>query len=861
MKFLNRSLCICLIISLFILNLAGTVLADDSQSEDTYKKTEITTKQALINESDSLINAVIGHPLRGIKRAEFISDIVDILNSKPLENSKGSFKDVQENSEYAGYIYKAVELGLIEKSEAFRPDDNITFDEALTVIVKMLGYGDYAKLTGGYPTGYRKAADYAGILKKVEVSTGELGIDNEKILILNALNARLLEFDGNYKQAVSEDTFLMRYYDIESIQGILVSSQINLYSKDIDKETSKIVIGNIALNTENTEDYNRLIGYDVIAYYDNDQNAVSVTVSEENTVVSFDAEDTSFTSGGILQYNPESKTYRSKLDGEYIVLYNGIFTDRGINALLEDAWGGFELIDNDDDDEFEVVNFKQAGYINVKSISRDHTVVFDINSDENKLDFADESGIYNIYDQEAEIRFLDIEQGDIFQVYASEDGKYITAFKLSDTVSGMIERMSEDGIYIDGVLYKTTPYFEKYYLDTASPGTHGSFAVSDDNRIVCVNEDPTKMQYGYLVRVLNDIDRNENPLLRIFTEDGKFIKCYLSDKVKIDGLTVKQQDSYYVLSSHIDELIRFRLDTEGNIKVIDTAETNEGYIAQDKPEEDSLSECVFNTNSFYYKSSVNIMYPSFNVAATKVFVIPTDSSETEEYRVRTNSYFLDGHTYGGLLVYDVDESGNAGAVVIKADTTVPSIPERAVSLVVEKVNMVYNKDTDEIMPMVYGWQDNSYAAYYIDNSISLYKASGEKLGFGDVIRYALEGDVIKNMIIDFDANENVFARNQSADSATFNTGDMGVNYQFGRAYAVENQWIYMTDSDENAFDLKALRNFPVKTNYIAIVDLKERTVTTGSLGDIRTYKNNGTADVVLLRQRALETNACIVYAQ
>lgn len=855
MKFLKKTVAVFLILA------TGLFAVNTAWAEDAYTVTELTARDAAINEADALLAALLGHPARGTTRAEFVADVAELMQLGEAVSETPVFSDVPATSEYAGYINAAAAAGVVAAGTQFRPGDPITIDEAITIIVNMIGYADYAAYAGGYPNGYRAAAEYAQILTQVQTVSGEITAEDAKILLLNALNSRVLELSGSFDQIVSDETFLMQNYDITRMQGILNETPVNsLYTSEVNYDSVLIHVGDTELKmTDNN--YADLLGYNVTAYYDGDGMAVSLTAARNNRVAVAEDWDKAEMSGLNIVLHGEEKRETIRLDEAYVVLYNGGYTTESLEALLEQASGQVEFIDNDRNGRYDVVKVQIAQYIVVEDTSRANELINDKNAAENSIDLSDPDINYTIYDGEEVIRFLDIQEDDVYEVYKSVDGKIITAYKLSERISGVISSTSADGVYIDDVLYETTSYYDTYYADKVVMGTSGTFVLSQSGKLVSFELDATEMKYAYVYRIVRSEEDYTNIIVRMFTEDGENLTLNLADRVRMDGSSYKKEAAYsYMLAFAESELIRYRTDADGLLKYVDTAEEQDGIVTAEKPEDNSLTKCIFAQDTFQYKPDMAAMYPYFNISSTKVFVIPPSAATAEDYIVTGNSFFIDG-TYGGMTVYDVGLSGTAGAVVVRSDDVVPEIAGRAPSFVIESLTQEYNEEEEEVMYIVYGWQDSKFTSYYIDDSVAVTKASGETLGFGDVIRFTAENGIIKKMECDLDANENVFAKNNTS-TAIFNGGVVGVGYQFGRAYSVEGQWVYMTDSPTGWYDMTRLRNFIVNTNNIAIVNLTDKTIKTGTLGDIKTFSNNGSGgDVLLLRQRDLGALSLIVYTR
>ena len=95
-----------------------------------------------------------------IARADFMQYIGRMLKIDENDTDvQQYFYDVPSDHFAYGTVNNLCKMGVIKQGNGyFEPDRNITYDETLTVLVRMLGYGNIAELDGGFPNGYRKIA-------------------------------------------------------------------------------------------------------------------------------------------------------------------------------------------------------------------------------------------------------------------------------------------------------------------------------------------------------------------------------------------------------------------------------------------------------------------------------------------------------------------------------------------------------------------------------------------------------------------------------------------------------------------------------------------------------------------------------
>ncbi len=869
MKLIKSISSILLALSVISCNIPFVFAEGETATGTEVAVTETTKKEALANEAEQLLTVVLGRAPRGVTRAGFISDVAELAKLTSQTVVTPYFTDLPSNREEAAGVHAAVDAGLISGGDTFRPDDRITVNEATKVVVTALGYEQYAQICGGWPSGYAAAADKADVFRNVTRNGTELSVEDAKILLMNMLNSRKVELRGNVVHEVGDTTMLEEKYGMYRTAGILTRTEIaDLYETGIRKSQQIIQIGETSYGTAEGSDYTALLGYSVTAYYNEDNEVVLLSKTEKNKTVTFSVEDTELTGNSRIVHTGINKEYRYDLNDEYAFIYNGGLSERRLADLLETVSGTILMIDNDDDEEYDVVSMMSPTFVTVKSISKTNKLIYDENTAENTIDMSEEDGNFYINGKNGEIRFIDISAGETYEIYASEDDMLITANLVTNNITGKVESVSAEEIKINGVTYETTAYFNTYYRKALKSGSEGSFNISSGGKLINFTSYGTGLKYGYITYASwDDGGQDYQMVVKIYTQDAESERFTITGKIRVDGTTMQINDLYDILVSGgntNEQLVRYSADEENRIKTLDFAELNEAdELGEKKKEDNSLTEYKFAENKFYYKDTVELMYPYFNVSGTTVFVIPNDLRDEEVYKVTNSSFFTDAEEYeGNLKVYNVSESGTAEVVVIKTDQIAPKISKYTNAFVVEKVLKEVNEDGD-VLNKVYGWFDNKYYSYFIDDSISIIKASGEYLGFGDVIRVYVDGDTIKTMICDFDANENVFGRNETTTASEFNGGNRDCMYQLGKAYSITDGFIYLGGgTDGTDMSIPMLRNFAASTSNIVIVDMEEKSVRTGTAADIRTYKNSGDeADTVLIKQRNLATQNLIVYVR
>lgn len=105
------------------------------------------------------------NPNKTVTRAEAATIICNMLGVSGDAGNKISFADVPSNHWATKYISKASELGIISGygNNEFKPNNPVTYEQMVTMLINAWGYSDLAREAGGYPEGYIKVAEELGV--------------------------------------------------------------------------------------------------------------------------------------------------------------------------------------------------------------------------------------------------------------------------------------------------------------------------------------------------------------------------------------------------------------------------------------------------------------------------------------------------------------------------------------------------------------------------------------------------------------------------------------------------------------------------------------------------------------------------
>ena len=194
----------------------------DVEDGNSYK-TAITTlsKLNIINGYD---DGTFG-PKKDITRAEFTKIVVFVLGLDHLQTTTEQFEDLALTHWANTYVKTAFDQGIINGYDdfTFGPDDPVTYEQALKMVVCMLGYQTDAEAKGGYPTGYHSEASTLDLQKGITGVGYSANAPREIVaqIMYNALEVKLRENNGKKWEATNK-TLLKDYLEVYKIKATVV---------------------------------------------------------------------------------------------------------------------------------------------------------------------------------------------------------------------------------------------------------------------------------------------------------------------------------------------------------------------------------------------------------------------------------------------------------------------------------------------------------------------------------------------------------------------------------------------------------------------------------------------------------------
>ncbi len=645
-----------------------------------------------------------------VTRGEFALYVAKLMdyNVSP-SGGQSTFEDVDISTEQGAAIELLVGTGAIDAVDEFNPNEPITYNAAVKILLVTLGYKVAADNNGGFPNGYIKVAAENDLNSGLNVADANaLTKKDVAVILYNALFVYPMELN-NRDYTKSSETVLEKVYNAYEVTGIVTGyGDMSLINQGL--SDTQVSIGNTVYDCI-TPSIKNFVGMKVKAYYTNvrgeGEKLVAFTeMSNQNTVTKFDIDDfDEITSNGIKYYVDGGTTSRTvRVASNATVIYNdrymtsGSLTDIG-NVLDKIYAGDVTLIANDGSGTANVVIINSYKHLLVERVDKKNHRLYlkngkcgDLTGDMIEADPDDID--LEVYMGDTEVTFDDIEVNDAITMKENRDGK---VFYISrNVVTGTIGTISDDEVKIDGETYDISKYVDKKYQS----GDSGTFAMTTDGKflgIIALGEGGSLRDYAYVLNAYTD-PGPEIATLKLYTTAGEVVKYDCASNVSIN----KQKRNFREVEQQvkIGELITYSLNSKGEIATINRPyDASSKYVSTD--EEGNLKLYVNDTEFVkdWNKSSVRyvdgIMGMTFVTEDTVIFAMPRfDDGDENEYRLLKPSD-LENRTYSDVTCYDIDRQGRAGALVI-VENVATSVSMSNNLFFISKINDAVADDGEEV---------------------------------------------------------------------------------------------------------------------------------------------------------------------
>ena len=478
---------------------------------------------------------------KNVTRAYAAKTLAKMVSPELGEISEKPYNDVDTANVYASAIACAKNYGILEDSENFYPDRNVTYRELSEWLSHIIRYDLLNQ------DAYTYAAEHDFFKGLSYAPEKQMTYEEFFVCLENALNAETVGVTFNADGMMiseSENESYLSQHDIVLQKGIVTGAYYMNLNPNIVMGKDEIEINKRRFKMNGTADLS-LFEKAVFAYADCGGNEDKVICawenSKENTVWEIAKSDfESFKDGKISAYD-EKKHYYVKTDSETFVFYNGIYYDRADNIgedMLKKS-ENFEVVDNDRDNIADAVFLHEYQDFAIDGISElSKIIAFMYNNDPIKT----ENGNVTLSMNGKACELSTLQKYNIATIEKitpkNEDAIYNISVS-QDGVNGKVSAKAsdEDGSFyeIDGEKY----YLSKSFEDAIEKGTvkevpeigkSGDFYLSVNGKVAAVKM-LDEAEYGYLRSVFYD-EETDKYFVKMYTDNGKFERFELDSKLK-----------------------------------------------------------------------------------------------------------------------------------------------------------------------------------------------------------------------------------------------------------------------------------------------------------------------------------------
>lgn len=645
-------------------------------------------------------------PEQTITRAEMAKIICKVLDLNVSDATKQIYNDVPLTHWAASYINAISGLNIINGygDGNYGPEDIVTYEQAIKMVVCALGYEYPATAQGGWANGYLSVANSIGILKNVVSSNrGDIAT-----LIYNVLHTPVMEqtsfgITGEYKpldgtNGTKYKTILTKrniYIATGVVEDIINNERVNftITRNSDDKEFEK---GNIETFYLGDLDITPYIHQSVEAYVEKDRDdnyhivAINTTSKADSfTIVSDLIKSIDDENGSLTYYLDEnhSKTKTIKLNtGDNLIREYNKQTISSLEDVLEDS-DDIEVtfVENSGDDKYDVVTMIEYTSERLTKVDAKRDKIT-LSSKVVEFDFDDTSKTYIfVDDNEKELALSDFEKDDVIAWYADaadvREANYIKIIRLTNSViEGSIASVYKDKqkVTIDGIEY---PVIDRIWNpDTFAPGTEGIFYIGLTGKIVAYDDAKVKTSYGYILNAGLYNTYDDTKTVKLLTEDG--IKTYSVKK----NVTLADYSTSGVFDS--ERFIKYKVNSSGIISSITHLATTAF--------EDSM-----------YHMDTEILYGKYLDDDTQLFIL--DSEHYEDSYVTDMNYLADEGIYTGAMYVNAQDEVK---VVFITDSDTKFNNENGIAIVTDIGTTV--KDEMTVFEVCYVQDEVTGSIYFED---------------------------------------------------------------------------------------------------------------------------------------------------
>lgn len=618
----------------------------------------------------------------------------------------------------------------------FHPNDNVTYIEAVTAVIKTMGYKITAERSGGYPTGYMNTASSLKILKNLEGLSQDTPVARGYAarLIFNAMRADLPEsyFDAEMNILPEEGrTMFSIYYDIFEFSGQINANEHTVLYGDVTPKENEAAVSGVLYNAGDT-DISDYLGYYVDYFYRYDDKTGESTIlaynltENKNYALKIMSEDIESVDSSYITYYDGDKLKKEKNTISTFV-YNGKVENIDYNLMIPEE-GSITLLGTSKGSYSYAFVEAIDTYVVSRAVLTENMIIDKLGKAPLKVDFEKDDVYMRFYDDpNLKIELDALRENDILSIVKSRDGDYtkITVYR-DYSYTGIISGIDEEGKYIiDGYSIEVGKDFaaavknnNENAIDVELNKQYKIY-LNESNKIAYIEKYAEDSKgYGFLLNMWQDEDDEDVVKARIYNSVGRLEEIQLAKKVKFNTVAGKEPSD--VLSgvggqgNVAQQLVYYEKNNDGLLRALETAATGQSddrFSIDYDCEMDVNKRLTFYGNTFGHRYTVS----SNGVIFWKNPADANQKLSERDFKIVTLND-INGQTKYYADVYDSNLMGEANVIVITQEVYSELEELTAGYMVIETVNKAVNSDEEVLYRITGGTMDGQLSLFVNDNA-------------------------------------------------------------------------------------------------------------------------------------------------
>lgn len=484
-------------------------------------------------------------PEKQVTRAEMAKIVTVAAGLYEYSKNMTSVYDDMHGHWAESYVELANAFNIVKgiSPTQYGPDNMIKFEEAYTMIIRLLGYSDES-LTGYWPSNYYEKAMELNLFRNVDTNSEFATRRDVTLMLYNALSCNLVKIKDKNTTYSTGSTLL---------------SNIGKMS------TKEITIGDLKTESFDFADY-LFNKWDV--YYDNKGNAVYVTNPRHNE---FSGTVTSLLTNKVIFVTDDYGNVRAFKLSDIPIVING--EKESFSNL---SGSRIRIVYEDDSFNGAVIGITAYKETDVTAVERNDlykagSKVFAGKNLPVKQDGGINYSKLHIYGNASKLE--DIKTNDVIYFYETRESSRVTSLTLNvvrKQTDGLVTDIQTSGsntfYTVNNISYKTGDSF--IYTEKVSVNDNVKLILDKNNNIIKINI----LNYGKYPTtfgiVLSAGNTGDSASVRIFDEFGSIKNYTLADNSSVVDITDDGKDLIKKTYLKKNDIVKFDPAASGSLKII-----------------------------------------------------------------------------------------------------------------------------------------------------------------------------------------------------------------------------------------------------------------------------------------------------